>query len=139
MVYVDATELEEARGAVGVSDHRKELGEGSGTLALFDIGDHVARVPAQERRGVAGPQRRHAEGADLALRQLPPGLGIDHLDEEQIAPDVDAVMRVALGPHQTGLAHAEHVVDLGPPHARELLALGLREGLGRAGHVANAA
>ncbi len=82
-----------------------------------------------------GPERRDAERADLAFRHRDAGLGIDHLDEEHVGPDVDAVMHVVLGAHQAGFAHAEHVVDLGAPHAADLLALGLRQRLGRAHHL----
>ncbi len=66
-----------------------------------------------------GPQRCHAQRADFAFRQRSPGGGIDHLDEEHVCPDVDAVVRRSFCAHQAGFAHAEDVEHFRAPHARE--------------------
>src|SRR6186997_1908472 len=63
---VDAADLEEAGGAVGVLDAR-EHGERSRPVFGFAISHEIARAPAQERRDVVGLERSHHQRADLAL------------------------------------------------------------------------
>ena len=77
--------------------------------------------------------------ADLPVRHRAPGLRVDHLDKEEIAPDPESVGAAILGRHHAGFGHAERVAHLRAPHAAELVALGERERFGRADHKSDRA
>src|SRR5438876_1050451 len=63
---VHAAHLEEAGSAMRVADARKHR-EWAHTIVGFDIGDQIARAPAQERRDVVAPERGDHQAAGLAF------------------------------------------------------------------------
>ena len=106
VVDVDAANLEKTAGALRVSHHRKHR---EWPRARHVVAQHheIAGHPAQERRDVVGVERGHHERADLAVGDRLPGVRVDHLDEEEIAPNPEAVGLAVLRRHHAGFGHAE--------------------------------
>src|SRR6266851_6532367 len=89
VIDVDASDLEEAGGAMRVLDDRKDR-KRSAAGPLRPIGDDIARQPAQKRGRVVGEQWRDHEGTDLPVWHRAPRHLIDDFDEKQIGPNPES-------------------------------------------------
>ena len=98
----------------------------AGIIVAAMPGHEIAGAPAQERRDIVGPQRRHHQRADGTLLDRLMGLRIEHFDQEHVGPDPESASRLVFRAHHAGFGHAESVAHLRTPLARELLALGVR-------------